>query len=545
MSHTHHEFVTRSYMQPTKCAYCCNILALTSQGVQCTRCKVDVHQKCIADATQKFACLNSLQSSSATPMVRRTSGEGANAASYAKDASGSDADDAAISHSFSTITFMSPAFCCVCKGLIKGVYKQGVSCSLCEAAAHFKCQNAALSSVSCIPGRKRESGVTQLSNGVTQLGNAVMSMRRTNSGNASDGPQISGPTNFQHVAGATKGRTFVPLDQAQHDSRFKQEPVPATGEPSTTWAPSVLLATAQTASKSAIATTRPDENTLAKGRPSNPTDVVHEVHTNYNAALGEYEGLPAEWRGSKSLSALSFGSGLTSQPRVQLDGYSDRVPTILVLMARELRRRDGFKEEGLFRIAPSRTEQARVRALLCESSSEGNTSRALHQCKDTHVIAALMKEWCRMLDKSILSDLSRTDLDVLTEESFEEGPPTAKARENYQALLLGDKYISRPASNALLWILDLMAVVTTYRDTNKMGARAITTCFAPSIFVLDEPPSTDSIVVIKLITTLLVNALTFVQNDASSSSRDIFGDHSATFTAQSSHGHEGKPTDVL
>lgn len=479
-----------------------------------------------------------------------------------------DDDDSAISHSFTVTTFTSPTFCCVCKAFISGVYKQGVACTLCGAAAHTKCQDAAISSVPCTPGRKRESGMSQLSN-------AVKSLRRTGSSE----PQISGPTNFQHVGGATTGRTFVPIEQAQKDDRFKKDPVPVSGKnqlaapgdsgdhsvpppaPGRAAPPRRAPPTAGGAgAPQRVPPSRPqrpstpgaaDSSTRppAPGRPHQPggSHAISSPHHYDNVSSlakdvgsldissprgGGQDVLPAEWQPGKALSNLSFGSSIVSQPRIQLRGYKDQIPSILVFMGRELREKRGFIEEGLFRIAPSRTEQTRVRNLLSESPGEEQIRKALHDCKDPHVLAALMKEWCRMLDKSILSELARPDLELLTQESFDEALPSSQALENYHSFLFGNAYISSAPRATLLWLLDLMAVVVEHKAENKMGTRAVTTCFAPSIYVLEDPLNSpiDSITVIKLITTLLNNALTFVQEHGRHFPRDTFGDQNPRFT---------------
>jgi hypothetical protein len=274
---------------------------------------------------------------------------------------------------------------------------------------------------------------------------------------------------------------------------------------------------------------------IAKLEISAPTDFVHENHTEFLTPKGEYEGLPPEWRDSKELSALSFGSSITQQPRVLLEGYKERIPTILLLMGRDLRRRNGFVSEGLFRISASRAEQNRVRTLLGEASSEGNTMKALTSCEDAHVIGALIKEWCRMLKHSILEELDFQALAQLTTESLEDGQtPSPAFVQVYYDFLHGSAFLSETRRSVFLWLLDLMRVVIANKEVNRMGVRAIATCFAPSLFVLNDPNAnpTESIQQIKLATSTIVNALCFLEShDSSTAERDLFADRHDAFVS--------------
>jgi len=561
-----HSFGVHSYRSPTRCEACGQWLAgLREQGLQCSRCKIDVHEKCVGDASQKFACLNQAQASAAVPIqvderisASLTSGEGS-AASSSRISS--------VAHTFVTTTFTSPAFCCVDKNLIKGIYRQGVSCSVCGLAAHFKCQATAMSSILCDPDKKGSAG-----RGFAQLGNAMRtSFRRSSSDpDKEDIISISGPTNVHHVQGTTTGRTLVPIAHAQKDESHKREPVPVPSRPTSIEGssessmpvpvpsrPASIDSRKQGHSSVLSAPGRPVSDRLAGSRPSpppvskaqaevekmeigSPTNVVHKTHTTFEASSGEYKGLPSEWQERKELSALNFGAGITEQPRVELNGYNERVPAILVLMGRELRRREGFSEEGIFRIAPLRSEQARIRALFTSSSSQGKTFKALRECTDAHVIAALMKEWCRMLKSSVLREITAQTLERLTNESFEENgsAPSQDILNLYNGFLFGNDGISAAPRATFVWLLDLMLEVAKKKDINKMNERAITTCFAPSIYVLEgcESTATDSIKKIKKVTLLLVNSLLYVKlfapPDKSKPPRDTFGDLSEAITAK-------------
>eukprot|EP00516_Mucochytrium_quahogii_P009810 CAMPEP_0203775296 /NCGR_PEP_ID=MMETSP0099_2-20121227/5976_1 /ASSEMBLY_ACC=CAM_ASM_000209 /TAXON_ID=96639 /ORGANISM=" , Strain NY0313808BC1" /LENGTH=434 /DNA_ID=CAMNT_0050673905 /DNA_START=707 /DNA_END=2011 /DNA_ORIENTATION=+ len=434
-----------------------------------------------------------------------------------------------------------------------------------------------MSHIVCNPDRPRPKGLMD-------------TLRRGSSGADSDpgdSHKISGPTNVKHVAGQTTGRTLVSLEEAQalqRNKRGQEQDTPPPPPPSTS---STAAATAphrraptrsapaktgdapappprgggapappprdvptagsqQPITKRPAAPTRParppppgrgSDTSIAKDfanvSVSAPTNVVHKNHTTFESGKGEYHGLPKEWKDCKEASALNFGATLTSQPRIHLGGYSERIPTILVLLGRDLRRRNGFGTEGLFRISPSRTEQSKIRALLCESSSEGNTTSAIENCVDPHVLAALIKEWCRMLDGSILGCLERGDLELLSEDRFEVEPPSPVAAQKYRDLLYGDKFIPEANRAVLLWILDLMTKVVAEKDKNRMGIRAVATCFAPSLYVVDEPlvAPIDSVAQIKLITTVLVNSLHYlIYHDISAPERDVFGDKCGEFS---------------
>ncbi len=99
----------------------------------------------------------------------------------------------------------------------------------------------------------------------------------------------------------------------------------------------------------------------------------------------------------------------------------------------------------------------------------------------------------------------------------------------FSSLLFGEPRASplAPPNRALLiWLLDLMAEVVKSKELNRMNARAVATCFAPSLYVLEEPLPPESVQVIKNVSSVLANSLAFL-NAAAVAPRDVYGDLNA------------------
>ena len=99
-------------------------------------------------------------------------------------------------------------------------FRQGMSCSVCGVAAHKgSYAQAAQAETACGPRDKKEgrglrssfaAASSMVSSAASGLGGAI----KRSGGKESAAPQISGPTNVQHVSGTTTGRTLVCVDPA-------------------------------------------------------------------------------------------------------------------------------------------------------------------------------------------------------------------------------------------------------------------------------------------------------------------------------------------
>eukprot|EP00511_Aplanochytrium_stocchinoi_P001384 CAMPEP_0204835816 /NCGR_PEP_ID=MMETSP1346-20131115/23715_1 /ASSEMBLY_ACC=CAM_ASM_000771 /TAXON_ID=215587 /ORGANISM="Aplanochytrium stocchinoi, Strain GSBS06" /LENGTH=429 /DNA_ID=CAMNT_0051970139 /DNA_START=51 /DNA_END=1337 /DNA_ORIENTATION=- len=237
-----HEFERKSYSKPTKCNLCNKfLLGLTKQGMQCSRCHVDVHSGCMIAAKQKFACLNAVQHTAAIPhhpeaLTAHTITTTANV----MGALTIDSQDDNQSHDFKAQTFTSPTYCSVCTKLLAGVYKQGVRCSYCRLSVHKSCQNAAISSINCDPAAMHERSHGGSNSGAdmkakfrnttaalgskaaaakVKLSNEMKRFREEKNSGERLPMQISAPTNVHQVSGTTKlkDRTLIPISKAQQN----------------------------------------------------------------------------------------------------------------------------------------------------------------------------------------------------------------------------------------------------------------------------------------------------------------------------------------
>lgn len=128
----------------------------------------------------------------------------------------------------------------------------------------------------------------------------------------------------------------------------------------------------------------------AAGGPnvSSPKNARKTGHVSFRPGTGAFSGLEV-----REDMCLYFGAPLTGQPRTPLAGYKDRIPSILVLLAKELRVREGFETEGIFRISAGSGAVEKARDVL----NMGLGITALSKEEGPHVCAALIKDWFRSL----------------------------------------------------------------------------------------------------------------------------------------------------
>jgi hypothetical protein len=210
---------------------------------------------------------------------------------------------------------------------------------------------------------------------------------------------------------------------------------------------------------------------------SSPRGFQKVKHISFKMGTGKFVGLDVQEE-----VALFFGAPLTGQPRLALEGYQDRVPLILVLLANELKRRKGFEAEGIFRV--SAEGQAVERARDCLNVGQGID--ALDGATGPHVIAALIKDWFRSLPQgdALLNRLSQAELARACK------PDTLKDDATFHRLLNTDAVIQEPYRSTFNWVLDIMVMVCAEETKNRMSDRAVSIVFAPSLWEApaDIPP---------------------------------------------------------
>ncbi|KAL3999129.1 Protein kinase domain family protein [Acanthocheilonema viteae] len=117
-----HVLAVTSYMTPTFCDYCGEILVgLIKQGLQCAKCRCNFHKKC-AFAPRNNCAKAILPSTTSTDDLR-----------CQQDAS------FALPHTLAVHNYKTLTICKVCDKMLIGLMKQGLRCRDCKVNVHRKC----------------------------------------------------------------------------------------------------------------------------------------------------------------------------------------------------------------------------------------------------------------------------------------------------------------------------------------------------------------------------------------------------------------------
>jgi hypothetical protein len=195
---------------------------------------------------------------------------------------------------------------------------------------------------------------------------------------------------------------------------------------------------------------------------SSPTDFKRTGHISYRAATGVFSGLTSD-------ASLFFGVPASSQPRIEVSGYVERIPSILTLLLEELIKRDGLITEGIFRIPAEVAALDRSRKAL----DSGRGMFSLEDETGPHVIASLIKDWFKSLsdEDSLFSKLSLEELSHLASDEHSDDVVYQKMRD----------CLAEPNRSLFAWVIDMLSVVCYHKEKNLMGPVAIATVFAPSL----------------------------------------------------------------
>ncbi|XP_050227657.1 rho GTPase-activating protein 4-like [Mercurialis annua] len=198
-----------------------------------------------------------------------------------------------------------------------------------------------------------------------------------------------------------------------------------------------------------------------------PTNVRHVAHVTFDRFNG-FLGLPVEFepevpRRAPSASATVFGVS-TESMQLSYDSRGNSVPTILLMMQRQLYARGGLQAEGIFRINAENGQEEYVR----EQLNRG----VIPEDIDVHCLAGLIKAWFRELPTGVLDSLSQEQ--VMQSQSEEECVQLTRLLPPTEAALLD-------------WALNLMADVAQMEHLNKMNARNVAMVFAPNMTQMSDP----------------------------------------------------------
>ncbi|KAI4328962.1 hypothetical protein L6164_021272 [Bauhinia variegata] len=220
-----------------------------------------------------------------------------------------------------------------------------------------------------------------------------------------------------------------------------------------------------------------------------PTEVRHVSHVTFDRFNG-FLGLPTElepevprrvpsarlageehkqccvyttYLSGYTISAKVFGVSVKSM-QCSYDDRGNSVPTILLMMQKQLYSDGGLKAEGIFRINAENSQEEFVRNQL-------NRGLVPHGI-DVHCLSGLIKAWFRELPTGVLDSL--TPEQVMHCNTEDDCTNLVKSLPPTEAALLD-------------WAINLMADVVEHEQFNKMNARNIAMVFAPNMTQMADP----------------------------------------------------------
>jgi len=198
---------------------------------------------------------------------------------------------------------------------------------------------------------------------------------------------------------------------------------------------------------------------------SEPYNVEHKLRVKFDEENIRYSGLPDDW--SKE-AHKQFGIPLHACPRVDVPGYKDRIPLVLVKLKQRFEELDGFRTEGIFRLAPDGEDCADVKSSL----NAGQALKSLQTAKDPHVVANLIKQFFRELKPKVLCSWSKEQVMELASVQADD---LTRAGELIASL-------PEPQKSTFLWLMDLLADVAAQAGVNKMNWSNLAIVLSPNLY---------------------------------------------------------------
>lgn len=215
--------------------------------------------------------------------------------------------------------------------------------------------------------------------------------------------------------------------------------------------------------KASLASIPDIESSLAQQLEApNVTSLTHETHVVYNSREARFEGLPESWKSSGLMA--QFGVPIQTLPKVEVEGYSAKIPAVVVALARKLGELQGFGVVGIFRVAPDHQVCKETKEAIDRGDKWDNDNL------DAHAVANLIKIFFRELPPvGLLNWLGDSAIDKLAKAP----PPDAPDHLTH---------CNDPHKSLLLWLLDLMVTVVRHETSNRMSAKNVAIVFSPNLY---------------------------------------------------------------
>jgi len=246
-----------------------------------------------------------------------------------------------------------------------------------------------------------------------------------------------------------------------------------------------------------------------------PFDVSHPVHVRFDQDNVRFSGLPSDWDLGHQ---QQFGVSLQSCPRMEVEGYPDRIPAVLVLLKRALLDLGGLAVEGIFRIAPDGVQCDEVKRKI--NSCQG--FEALRDCLDPNIPANLIKLFFRELKPTLLLNcLSTEEMTSFCEDA-----------EDSQLLAGRVARLPEPHRSILLWLLDLLALVVANKEVNRMSEKNVAIILSPNLFEAVGAPTMQIVALAQKIAVLIEKLLLWRIATSNPKAQKLCDDDSEVFAIQ-------------
>jgi len=195
-----------------------------------------------------------------------------------------------------------------------------------------------------------------------------------------------------------------------------------------------------------------------------PQDVKHERHGYFDQEAKKFKGnFPEGWLAEIN---KQFGVPPHQLPGVTIKGYNSKIPQVLVDLKAALKNNDGYKQVGIFRLAPEAKDNDTAKELINKLGTTKDVTM-----DDVNVTANLIKVWFRELPQPLLS--------CVKTEIIERAQAVAGV-----AKVMVD--FPEPNRSILLWLWDLCVEVSAHKDVNKMGPQNLAIVIGPNLFNTDS-----------------------------------------------------------